>query len=109
MQGENKQPVSSKRKTTLTEVKGEPEKKSNRAGTAEKTLPSSAEKKQKKNMAKEGTKEDKETVSFPVDSRINAYGFIFLKIKWLRALGWHKDTALKIERNPDGSITVRKA
>ena len=27
----------------------------------------------------------------------------------LKALGWKKGMPLKIERNPDGSITVRKA
>jgi len=27
----------------------------------------------------------------------------------LKALGWKKGMALKIERNPDGSVTVRKA
>jgi len=29
--------------------------------------------------------------------------------KWLAALGWKKGMPLKIEQNPNGSITVRKA
>ena len=43
--------------------------------------------------------------TFPVKSRINAYGFIFMRKKWLDALGWKKSMPLKIDRNPDGSIT----
>jgi hypothetical protein len=27
----------------------------------------------------------------------------------LEDLGWHKDMKVKIEKNPEGSITVRKA
>jgi len=43
-----------------------------------------------------------------VSTLINNYGFIFMRKKWLAALGWKKGMPLKIERNPDGSITVRK-
>jgi hypothetical protein len=43
-----------------------------------------------------------------VSALINNYGFIFMRKKWLAALGWKKSMPLKIERNPDGSITVRK-
>jgi hypothetical protein len=32
-----------------------------------------------------------------------------MRKKWLAELGWAKGVALKIERNSDGSITVRKA
>lgn len=46
---------------------------------------------------------------FPVDGRINNYGFLHFKVGWLIALDWKKGMALKIERNPDGSITLRKA
>ena len=46
---------------------------------------------------------------FPVDARINDYGFLHFKVGWLEALGWKKGMALKIERNSDGSITLRKA
>lgn len=45
---------------------------------------------------------------FPVDGRINDYGFLHFKVGWLEALGWKKGMSLKIERNPDGSITLRK-
>lgn len=58
-------------------------------------------------MGKE--KQSKSSVSYPVKSRINAYGFIFLKKKLLANLGWTKDMALTIEKNEDGSITVRPA
>jgi len=39
----------------------------------------------------------------------NNYGFIFMRKKWLAVLDWKKGMALKISKNPDGSITVRKA
>jgi hypothetical protein len=32
-----------------------------------------------------------------------------MKNLWLETLGWSKGMALKIEKNTDGSITVRKA
>jgi len=44
-----------------------------------------------------------------VSALINNYGFIFMRKKWLATLGWKKGMPLKIERNPDGSVTVRKA
>lgn len=85
--------------------------KANKNAAPEKTLPA-AEKAAKPKQVKE-TKvktEKKETpVEFPVSGHINAYGFLFLKVRWLKALGWHLDMAVKIERNADGSITVRKA
>jgi hypothetical protein len=28
--------------------------------------------------------------------------------RWLEALGWHKDMGLKVDKNPDGSVTVRR-
>jgi len=49
------------------------------------------------------------TEVFPVDARINDYGFLGFKMGWLENLGWHKGMALKIEKNADGSITLRKA
>lgn len=79
--------------------------------TPEKTLPA-AEKAAKPKQVKEtkAKTEKKETpVEFPVSGHINAYGFLFLKVRWLKALGWHLDMAVKIERNADGSITIRKA
>jgi len=45
---------------------------------------------------------------FPVDGRINDYGFLHFRVGVLKALGWSKGMALKIERNADGSITLRK-
>lgn len=46
--------------------------------------------------------------SFPFEARINDYGFLHFRVGVLKALGWKKGMALKIERNEDGSITVRK-
>jgi len=53
---------------------------------------------------------------FPAEARINDYGFLHFKKCWLEELGWPVSTKenrfevpLKIEKNPDGSITVRKA
>jgi len=46
---------------------------------------------------------------FPADAKINDYGFLGFKKSWLEALGWKKGMALKIEKNADGSITLRKA
>jgi len=47
--------------------------------------------------------------AFPTDARINDYGFLHFKTRWLEDLNWHKGMALKVEKNADGSITVRKA
>jgi len=46
---------------------------------------------------------------FPADAKINDYGFLGFKTKWLEDLGWTKGMGLKIEKNVDGSITIRKA
>lgn len=47
-------------------------------------------------------------VKFPVDARINDYGFLNFRKPLLEALGWHKGMSVKIGKNPDDSITVRK-
>jgi hypothetical protein len=70
--------------------------------------PPPAEKKTKQKKGHEAKDKSTVTSEFPVDARINAYGFMFLKAKWLAALGWRVDMALRIDKNPDGSITVRK-
>jgi hypothetical protein len=46
---------------------------------------------------------------FPVAAKINDYGFLHFGVGVLKALGWKKGMSLKISKNPDGSITVRKA
>jgi hypothetical protein len=46
---------------------------------------------------------------FPCDAEINDYGFLHFRIAWLESLGWSKGMPLKIEKNADGSITLRKA
>ena len=47
--------------------------------------------------------------AFPADARINDYGFLHFKVSALEDLGWHKGMALKVEKNADGSVTLRKA
>jgi len=47
-------------------------------------------------------------IKFPVDARINDYGFLNFRKPLLEALGWHKGMPVKISKNDDGSITVRK-
>lgn len=54
-------------------------------------------------------KKGQEPLTFPVTVRINAYGFIGVGRGLLEDFGWKKDTAPKIDKNPDGSVTVRKA
>ena len=49
------------------------------------------------------------TSPFPADGRINDYNFLHFKTGWLKNLGWSNGMALKIEKNADGSITLRKA
>ena len=49
------------------------------------------------------------TPAFPAAAKINDYGFLHFKNAWLENLRWTKGMALKIEKNPDGSITLRKA
>jgi hypothetical protein len=46
---------------------------------------------------------------FPADTEINGYGFLHFRKSWLENLGWSNGMALKIEKNADGSITLRKA
>jgi len=63
-----------------------------------------------KEKAKPNPKSEKtETPAFPVDAKINDYGFLHFKNAWLENLGWTKGMALKIDKNPDGSVTLRKA
>ena len=45
---------------------------------------------------------------FPADAEINNYGFLHFRKLWLESLGWSNSMALKIEKNNDGSITLRK-
>jgi hypothetical protein len=61
------------------------------------------EKKQKK-----APKKKDKTVTFPADIRVNAYGFIGIRKPLLEALSWHKGMALKIDKNVDGSATIKK-
>jgi len=50
-----------------------------------------------------GHKDKSVEVQFPVDSRMNIYGFIFMKNRWLDVRCWKKGMPLKIERNPDST------
>lgn len=69
---------------------------------------SSAEVKAKKEK-KPRIKQTSEAVNaFATDARINDYGFLHFKTRWLEDLGWQKGAALEIGNNADGSITLRK-
>jgi hypothetical protein len=46
---------------------------------------------------------------YPLNTRINDYQFLHFKTAWLEDLGWTKGMALKLDKNPDASITPRKA
>jgi hypothetical protein len=49
------------------------------------------------------------TVQYPLQTRINDYGFLHFKNAWLEVLGWSKGMALEVDKNADGSVTLRKA
>ena len=109
-----KQPPQFKPKFTPEQVKeklAKANKNAEKSTAPEKTLPA-AEKVAKPKQVKETkvkTEKKEAPVEFPVSGHINAYGFLFLKVRWLKALRWHVDMPVKIDRNADGSITVRKA
>ena len=50
-----------------------------------------------------------EKALFPADAEINDYGFLHFRKSWLEDLGWTKAMLLTVEKNTDGSITMRKA
>jgi len=52
---------------------------------------------------------EKQNSPFPAEGEINDYGFLHFRRAWLEDLGWSKGMPLKIEKNADGSITLRKA
>jgi hypothetical protein len=54
-------------------------------------------------------KKAKAPLSFPAPIRINDYGFIGVRKPLLEALSWHKGEKLTIDKNADGSVTLRKA
>jgi hypothetical protein len=69
-----------------------------------------ADKKEHKNSKPEKPKrKSKPELTFPATIKINHYGFVNLRKQLLEALGWTKDMALVVVKNPDGSVTVRKA
>lgn len=53
-------------------------------------------------------KTQKSKAVFPADARINEYGFLHFRKAWLEDLGWTEGMALKMEKNSDGSVSVRK-
>ena len=46
---------------------------------------------------------------FPVAARINEYGFLYFKKRWLEELGWTKGMELKLDKTPEGNLTLSKA
>ena len=61
--------------------------------------------------AKPKPKRQKESksVTYPLDARINGYNFMHFSNALLADLGWHVDMKLKVDKNADGSVTLRKA
>jgi len=62
------------------------------------------EEKAKAKSQKKGT----ESAAFPTNGKINDYGFLHFRKAWLADLGWTNGMTLKVEKNADGSITIRK-
>ena len=52
---------------------------------------------------------ESKSVTYPMDAKINDYSFLHFKTALLEDLDWHNGMALKIEKNSDGSVTLRKA
>jgi hypothetical protein len=66
-------------------------------------------KKVPKGLKKKTEPKSQKPLEFPVSARINNYGFLNLRKGLLEALDWHKGMALVVVKNPDGSVTIRKA
>jgi len=66
-----------------------------------------AEKPKAKSEKKAPAKE-KPLVSYPLETKINDYGFFHFSSKLLEDLGWHKGMKVSIGKNDNGSITMRK-
>jgi hypothetical protein len=62
-----------------------------------------------KEKAKPKPEKGAATLQYPLDARINGYNFLRLSNALLADLGWHVDMALKVDKNADGSIMLRKA
>lgn len=76
----------------------------------QKTVHNPTQEKEKKAPAEpELKKTQKKQLEFPLARRINNYGWLGFSKPLLEELGWHKGMALEIDKNPDGSITVKKA
>ena len=52
--------------------------------------------------------ENKPEIKYPLESRINAYGFLHFGKNILADLGWTKGAKITIEKNSDSSVTLRK-
>ena len=65
----------------------------------------------KANKAKESRAKDNKPsgLKYPVEAKVNPYGFIHMRKKLLEDLGWHKGMTITIEKNEDSSITLQKA
>ena len=58
---------------------------------------------------KKQPKAKKPDLTFPTTVRVNAYGFVGIRKALLAALDWHKSMTLSVVKNPDGSVTIKKA
>jgi hypothetical protein len=63
----------------------------------------------KKLVKKEKEPKNKLEIKYPLSEKINAYGFLHFRKSLLSDLGWTKDMAVTLDRNSDGSVTIRKA
>jgi hypothetical protein len=98
------------KKITVANVKeGIEEDKRKAAAKNSQPQPAEKPKKETKKETKKAPEKKNTPATFPASIRINDYGFIGLKKGLLEALGWHKGMSLRIDKNPDGSATLRKA
>lgn len=116
-QADDKRKIAEKVENATVKGEKQPEKANEKepekavAKETEKALPPAKKPKpEKKSKAKE-TKEAKKDspLAFPTTVRINDYGFINVRKGLLDGLGWAKGITLKLDKNADGSVTIRKA
>jgi hypothetical protein len=63
----------------------------------------------KKKAGKKVTTKKRVPLTLPASCRINDYGFLGFRKPLLDALSFHKGEKLTIDKNADGSVTLRKA
>ena len=102
-------PTAQKEPETLKTKEAPAEEKTKEAPTGEKPKTDKKEPAKKKPKTKKPPEKKERRFEFPVSARINDYGFLNFRKRLLDALGWTKGQKLTIQKNEDGSITLRKA